>query len=336
MPRMNGIEFLREMRKRRISIPVLVVSTIAKEGAKETIQALELGAFDFVTKPDSLSDAKGGKFGDNVKNRLYAAMEISEETAAKPAPAAKKKKPVMPVLKSVTEEDIKKFEKQEKNREDSHAHHMELKFSGPKIPHSKGPLGVGAKKLVALACSTGGPKALQYVIPFLPANLDAPVLIVQHMPEDFTKSLSLRLDELSRIDVTEAEDGEVIRKGKVYLAKGGRQMRLLEKGKNSHCISVTDEASRGGLKPCADIMYESLLKSSFDEITCVVLTGMGADGTKGILQLEQTNQIYVIAQDKPTSTVYGMPKAVYEAGAVDEVVALKGIADAITKHVGVH
>lgn len=113
-------------------------------------------------------------------------------------------------------------------------------------------------------------------------------------------------------------------------------MRLIEKNAGTHVLSVrSDEPARGGLKPCADIMYESLVNSSFDEITCVVLTGMGADGTKGILQLEQTNKIYVIAQDEPTSTVYGMPKAVYNAGVVDEVVALKGIADAITKHVGV-
>ena len=127
----------------------------------------------------------------------------------------------------------------------------------------------------------------------------------------------------------------LLERGTVYIAKGGSQMRLVEKGKREHTLSVTVEAARNGLKPCADIMYESLMKSSFDEITCVVLTGMGADGTKGILQLEQTNKIYVIAQDEESSTVYGMPKAIADAGAVDEVVTLKGIADAITKHVGV-
>lgn len=317
MPKMNGIELLRQLRKEEIHINVLIVSTLAKEGAKETIQALELGAFDFVTKPDSLVEAKGENFSKRLISMLYAATGLSdgvvvrtEKTAGEePVPAPGLSKSVSSVSRNVKKSDASR--------------------------HSRGPAGAGGRKLVALACSTGGPKALQYVIPFLPENLDAPVLLVQHMPEGFTGSLSKRLDELSRIHVKESVHGETIQKGTVYLAKGGCQMRLVEKGKKEHTLSVTVEAARNGLKPCADIMYESLIESSFDEIVCVVMTGMGMDGTKGILQLEQTNHIYVIAQDEPTSTVYGMPKAIYEAGAVDEVVELKKIADAITKHVGV-
>ena len=133
----------------------------------------------------------------------------------------------------------------------------------------------------------------------------------------------------------EAEHGEVLRKGTVYIAKGGHQLRLIEKNKKLHTLSVTDEAARHALKPCADIMYESLMKTSFDEITCVVMTGMGSDGTQGILQLEKTNKIYVIAQDENTSTVYGMPKMIAQADAVDEVMSLQSIGMAITKHVGV-
>ena len=126
------------------------------------------------------------------------------------------------------------------------------------------------------------------------------------MPEGFTASLSNRLDELSRIKVKEAAHGDILEKGTVYLAKGGSQMRLIEKGRMQHILSVTAEEARNGLRPCADIMYESLVGSSFDEITCVVMTGMGADGTKGIIQLEQKNKIYVIAQDEESSTVYGL------------------------------
>ena len=127
--------------------------------------------------------------------------------------------------------------------------------------HSGSSVGKGKKKLVALACSTGGPKALQYVIPFLPANLDAAVLLVQHMPVGFTASLSNRLNELSRIHVKEAEDGEVLQKGTVYIARGGSQMRLIESNKKEHHLSVKVEGARNGLKPCADIMYESLISS---------------------------------------------------------------------------
>ncbi len=314
MPKMNGIELLRELKKLGIDQKILIVSTLAKEGAKETIQALELGAFDFVTKPDSLAEAKGPSFSKHLVAMLRVACGLppareNMEKKAGAGSASTAAREAASLSKKILRGDLSK--------------------------HSKGPLGSNAKKLVALACSTGGPKALQYVVPFLPANLDAAVLIVQHMPEGFTASLSTRLDELSRIKVREAAHGERIEKGTVYIAKGGSQMRLIEKGKKEHSLSVTVEAARNGLKPCADIMYESLMKSSFDEITCVVMTGMGADGTKGILQLEQTNKIYVIAQDEASSTVYGMPKAIADAGAVDEVVTLKNIADAIAKHVGV-
>ena len=114
------------------------------------------------------------------------------------------------------------------------------------------------------------------------------------MPEGFTASLSKRLNELSRINVKEAEDGDVLQKGTVYIAKGGSQMRLHENGKKNFTISETVEAARNGLKPCADIMYESLVGSDYDEIVCVVLTGMGGDGTAGIKQLNTKNNITIV------------------------------------------
>ena len=157
-------------------------------------------------------------------------------------------------------------------------------------------------------------------------------MLVQHMPVGFTASLSARLDEMSEIRVREAQDGEVLQKGTVYIAKGGSQMRVIEKNRHEF---VREEGARNGLKPCADILYESLRESSFEDITCVIMTGMGADGTKGILQLKETNKIYVIAQNAESSTVYGMPKAIAESGAVDEIKDLDLIADAIIKHVGV-
>ncbi len=324
MPVMNGLEFLKVLNKKRMKERVVVVSTIATEGAKETILALELGAFDFVTKPGSLSEAKGSVFGNRLREILCAATGVEyisqecdekEKAVDRSVPSAKDSLDISLFQRTVSQKPIK-------NQSD-------------RTKHSSGVAGKGKQKLVALACSTGGPKALQYVIPFLPPNLDAAVLLVQHMPVGFTASLSNRLDELSRIHVKEAEDGEVLQKGTVYIARGGSQMRLIEKSKQEHSLSVKVEEARNGLKPCADIMYESLKGTSFDDITCVIMTGMGADGTKGILELEKTNKIYVIAQDEASCTVYGMPKAIAEAGAVDEVRALKDIADAITMHVGV-
>jgi two-component system chemotaxis response regulator CheB len=158
--------------------------------------------------------------------------------------------------------------------------------------------------------------------------------MVQHMPKGFTNSLAMRLNEMSQVTVKEAADGDVLQKGWVYIAPGGKQMRVLKVG-GTYKIAVTDEPARDALKPCANIMYESLVCSNFDEITCVVLTGMGADGTIGIGTLGETINVHVIAQDEATSVVYGMPKAIAEANIVDEVLPLEKIADAITKNVGV-
>jgi two-component system chemotaxis response regulator CheB len=311
MPKMNGLELLEQLQKHQIKTKVIVVSTVAKEGAKETIRALELGAFDFVTKPDSFIDAKSDSFSEKIllcltvaTNTMNKALITKNETADNNIP------------------------KTNDNRIIRNENVVKKKFE-------KNTLSTVTKKLVALACSTGGPKALQSVIPNLPENLDAPVLIVQHMPEGFTNSLASRLNEISKINVKEAEHGEVIKKGYVYIAKGGSQMRVKKQLNGEYQLLVTLEEPRNGLKPCADIMYESLLDTDYNEITCVVLTGMGGDGTKGIKQLADKKNIYVIAQDEPTSTVYGMPKVVKEAGLVDEVVPILKVSEAITNNVGV-
>lgn len=176
------------------------------------------------------------------------------------------------------------------------------------------------------------PKALQSVIPFLPKELDAPVVLVQHMPPGFTKSMADRLDDLSKIRVKEAEHGERLQKGCVYIAPGGKHLKVTKTADGNNSIVLDDATPAiGGLKPCANLMYDSLTASSYDEIVCVVLTGMGADGTNGILSLGRSKPIRVIAQNEETCVVYGMPKAIYEAGVVDEVVPLDEVAQTITK-----
>jgi two-component system chemotaxis response regulator CheB len=302
MPKMNGLELLAAIKEQNIIAKVIVVSTVAKKDAKETIKALELGAFDFVTKPESYIEVKSNQFSDRIMECLLTATHVD----------------VKPTKVSIQEirELVKTIPEASKRKLKSH------------IPQ-------GASKLVALACSTGGPKALHSVIPNLPPNLDAGILIVQHMPGGFTKSLADRLNELSPLTVKEAEDGDLFSKGTVYIAKGGYQMRLKKQSDGKYYISVTKEPARHGLLPCADIMYESLTDTDFDQITCVVLTGMGGDGTAGITQLSKKQNIYVIAQNEETSIVYGMPKVIWEAGLVDEVVALSDVSAAITKNVGV-
>ena len=321
MPKMNGIEFLEHIEKLNLKLKVIVVSTVAKEGAKETIRCLELGAFDFVTKPESFIEARGDDFRTRILQKLCDAAGFEEEVKSPVASGLERK--------SVSDEI-------QRSRVTANSQQISaLRTGGFKV--NKKPFksaGKGARKLVALACSTGGPKALNCLIPMLPKNLNAPVLIVQHMPEGFTHSLAQRLDEQSEIHVKEAEHDEMIQKGIVYIAKGGSQLRLKQNGINN-LLQVTLEEARNGLKPCADIMYESLLECEYDEIICVVLTGMGADGTLGISQLNDKKNMYVISQTQDTCIVYGMPKVVAETGLSDEVVPLEKIAESITKIVGV-
>ncbi len=191
------------------------------------------------------------------------------------------------------------------------------------------------RKIVAIATSTGGPKALQELIPLLPANLNAPVLIVQHMPEGFTKALADRLDTLCQIAVKEAQEGDVLENGHGFLARGGRHMNIVKIGAR-HLIHYTDEPPREGVRPCANFMYESLADCGYDEVVCAVLTGMGADGTAGILNLMRKKRVTVLAQNEETCVVYGMPRSIVLAGLTRRTMSLEQIAQEITKNVGVN
>ncbi len=190
------------------------------------------------------------------------------------------------------------------------------------------------KKIVAIASSTGGPKALQKLIPLLPSNLNAPVMIVQHMPAGFTEALAGRLNMLSPIAVKEAAEGDVLLPGQVYLARGGRHMKAVKSGAR-HLIRYSDEPPREGVRPCANYMYESLGACSFEEVVCAVLTGMGADGTAGIKNLKLKKKITVFAQSEATCAVYGMPRSVVLAGLSGRGISSEQIAQEIVKNVGV-
>lgn len=300
MPIMTGLELLKELESHpEVKSKVIICSTRADESAEETMTALELGAFDFVKKPENLINAKSNAFREELLKVLEAATTAKSEKNIEKA--IKVIKPKMRAVEySIDAAEVKK-----------------------------------SRKLVAIACSTGGPKTLQSIIPYLPKELNASILIIQHMPKGFTHSLAARLNDASQISVKEASHGEALQKGMVYIAQGGRHMHLEKAGKSNYKIKITDEPPRDALRPCANIMYEDLANSFYDEIICVVLTGMGADGTEGIRYLANHNKVYVIAQDEESSVVYGMPKMVAQAGLVDEIVPLKEIANIIIRKVGV-
>lgn len=323
MPRMDGLQLLEKLQEENIKANVIMVSTLTTKDAEVTILALERGAIDFVSKPTAIADAKGDDFKKKVLETLNAVLnsQLLNRTTIRTASLATKsnaranktKKNGNSALGPGTQDTV---------RPSVNANFTRLKAAGK-------------NKLVALACSTGGPKALQSVIPLLPSNMDAPMVLVQHMPVGFTKSMAEHLDEVSSLAVKEAEDGDVLQKGHVYIAPGGKHMEVVKCADGSHKISLNDMPAIGGLKPCANVTYDSLSKSGYDEIVCVVLTGMGADGTNGILSLGHHKPIHVISQNRETCIVYGMPKAIEESGVVDDVVPLEKVAETIVKNVGV-
>lgn len=300
MPKMNGLDVLAKITKYKLKCKVIMVSTLVMEGANETIIALERGALDFVPKPSAVQGNDREDFGRRLIQSIEAVAGIDEGKTSK-TPKADKEMP---------------------------------KKNGKENPNFDGRTLRGGKKLVVIACSTGGPKALKDIIPKLPVELDAPVVIVQHMPAGFTKLLADRMNELSNVTVSEAKDGETLKKGHVYIAPGSKQMRVINDDV-SPIFKITDEEPQNGLKPCADIMYESLLEVDYDSIVCVVLTGMGSDGRDGIEKLAKEKETYVIAQNAATCVVYGMPKVIANAGLADKILPIDEIADTIIKNTGV-
>ena len=302
MPKMNGLELLKALRDRKIAAKVVMASTDTRDGAKTTLDALSLGAIDFVHKPDRAFECKNGSFDKKLMNILDVVCHSK-----------------VSVFKEETPEERK----------------SQMEVSRKLADLVKGSSkGFKGKQVIALASSTGGPKALQEVVPKLPKNIKAPMVIVQHMPAGFTQSLADRLNDLSEIKVSEAADGEFLEDGHVYIAKGGKHLNLDNVGGRLK-VRYSDEPTREGVKPCANYMFESLAKSDADRIICVVLTGMGADGTEGIVNLKKSKNIFVIAQDENSSTVYGMPKAIYKTGLTNEVVPLDQVAQEIIMNAGV-
>lgn len=300
MPKMNGLELLKELRKYKISARVMMASTDTMEGAKTTLDALEFGALDFVHKPNRATECRVDEFKQNFLNTLAVVANSNMVSFTEPVSREKSKE---------TERMIELIKKKSSS--------------------------IGGNKIVAIASSTGGPKALQALIPSLPKDLNAPVVLVQHMPKGFTKAMAERLDSCSEVKVKEAEEGDVLEKGVVYVAMGGLHLHLLKKEGNKCSIHYEDGPTRNGVKPCANYMYESLADSDYDEIVCVVLTGMGADGTEGITCLKSRKKIHVISQDQESCVVYGMPRSVVNAGLSNQEIPLNQISQEIILQVGV-
>jgi two-component system chemotaxis response regulator CheB len=311
MPGMNGLQVLDEMKKNRMDAGVIIVSAFTVQGGTYTVQALEKGAFDFITKPSggTIEQNRAAVLGAltplikafSRKREISVILRGKSPTAAPPPPAAK------PVS---TGSDLTAV-----------AARME-RLSGRQKP-----------EMVLIGVSTGGPAALAALLPAIPRDIGVPILIVQHMPPMFTQALAESLRGKCAIGVREAVSNEVIEPNIAYIAPGGKQMKIsLSATDNKRTIIITDDPPENNCKPAVDYLFRSAAHSFPGKSMAVILTGMGSDGTMG-LRLLKRHGCHVIAQEEHSCVVYGMPKAAFDAGMVDEVLPLDRIAGSITEAV---
>jgi two-component system chemotaxis response regulator CheB len=302
MPDGDGIDVLRELKKRRSPTKAIMLSSLTANGAQVTTDALMEGAFDFIHKPGgpdaganrkALLDALSEKIAIFRDSRKGRAVRPRPGPPAKP-PAATKPSPSPRVVRpapSATERSVTRCE------------------------------------AVLIGTSTGGPVALREVLTVLPGDLPVPVLIVQHMPAQYTHSLAQRLNEASPLEVVEACDGMNLEPGWAFLAPGGRQMKIVRRG-NRHKIQITDDPPENSCRPSVDYLFRSAVEVFGGQVVAVIMTGMGRDGTEGCRELKRCGA-HVIAQHSDGCVVYGMPKAVVEEQLADQIVPLDQIAGAV-------
>lgn len=317
MPEVGGLAFLEKLMAEK-PLPVIMLSTLTKIGAEATIKALSLGAVDFISKPSGSISLDMNKIHDELIHKVKVAVKAK----LKPPKASKIQPPVkgsFVVKPDVKAEQPVKVEPPIKTEPPSGVKVTE-KIQQP--PSSGG----SVQKIVAIGTSTGGPRALQEVIPHLPANLPAAVLIVQHMPKGFTHSLAQRLDQQSKIRVKEAQAGDRLQNGWAFLAPGGLHMVLEKNG----AIALNQDPPILGVRPAVDILFKSIAKNHSGQVVGVIMTGMGRDGTEGMTALKEKGA-KAIAEEQSTCVVYGMPKSVVDKGLADKVVPLPQIADEIVK-----
>jgi two-component system chemotaxis response regulator CheB len=294
MPKMDGLTSLQKIMK-DCPTSVIMVSSLTTEGADSTIKALEYGAVDFIPKELSYINVNIIKIKDELIKKV---KEIVKQKSLKERLRRLRKLNNAPARDIIAESS---------------------KFL-PKIEY----------KAIALGISTGGPLSLQKLIPHISLKTNCPIFIVQHMPPKFTKSLADRLNSLSELEVKEAENGEVIRKGVVYIAPGGFHMTIGKNNVGTLFVSISKEPSTTLHRPSVDVMINSVIEGFGKNTLGVIMTGMGKDGLEGIRNLKQLGG-YCLTQDEESSVVFGMPKAVIEAGFADVIAPLDKISEIINQ-----
>ncbi len=277
MPVMDGLSALAEMKKRKLSSAVIMLSVLTQHGADATFKALELGALDFVPKPSSGNQFSAEQIGDSLAEKITNYLE-SRDKKLKPGISPR----------------------------------QEIKTLSRTV----------SVQAVAIGTSTGGPKALQSVFEKIPADFAKPILVVQHMPPGFTKAFSERLNNLCKIAVKEAEQGEAVVPGKAYIAPGDYQMTVVSKS-GSKVIELEQSGTVNGHRPSIEVLFESMITTyGANQLLAIIMTGMGKDGSQSIANIRQKGGV-TLAQDESSSIVYGMNRVAVEMGGIDYVLPLE-------------
>ncbi len=304
MPEMDGLETLQVIKRDRPNIGVIMISGMNRSSADITIRALEMGALDFIPKPDgqSLSESQEEllkKLTSVIKHFELKRNLSSAMTRGKPYSA-----PVKPLAS------------------------QPIAPPAPATAQNKAAL-PSQFDILVIGVSTGGPNALGEFIPALPGDLNIPILLVQHMPPIFTESLANSLNRKSSLTVKEARDGDIVEKNTVYIAPGGKHM-VVTRNQDTIKISTNEQPPENSCRPAVDVMFRSVADVYGKNILSLIMTGMGSDGALGLKVLKQKS-CYSLVQSEKTCVVYGMPRAVEEMNLADERIDLKDLAGRVTQ-----
>lgn len=304
MPEMNGLQVLEALRREAPQVGAIMLSTLTQEGGVMTLRALELGAFDFLPKPQSGTLVENKSAIKNALAPIIAAFARSREIKGMLGRSSQFS--VRPKVQSIV---------------------------APTSVRTSAKIAIryGSSSIIAIGISTGGPLALAKVLPQLPAEIGVPIVIVQHMPPIFTQSLAKSLDSKCAITVKEAEDGDILNPNVAYIAPGGKQMKIVagHDGKQ-RMLKITGDPPENNCRPSADYLFRSVADHYVGRATGVIMTGMGTDGNAGLKQMKHNGAI-VLAQDEATCVVFGMPKEPIESGTADIVTPLHRMAEEILK-----
>lgn len=325
MPIMDGLATLKELRNRRLHIDVVMLSGLTDQAAQLTIKCLELGAVDFVLKPATASFAENQRLLVDSLSTIIANLRRRWAFRKRLPTTPRPKTTAPPATSSLTSRRPSRL------RERPTVAGSSTTSDAKPASTPRRRLSLPRPKLLLIGVSTGGPKALSEVFDHLRGPLPFPILIVQHMPPKFTKSLADSLNRKTDIEVSEAMDGDLVKANCAYIAPGGYHMVLMKDEDFGFILATNQAAPVNSCRPSVDVLFDSVTSFfSGGEIAALIMTGMGRDGADSCERLHKKRH-FIMTQSAETCTIYGMPKAVEDLGIQDQVLDLEEIAPTIMR-----